>query len=203
MINGGIKLKNKIQEKDCNDKINILDIKNNSIYTKDNNIIAILKINSINMQLFSKKELVQKVKDISTELSSEMKEIKFFSISRPVDVSFLIDDLREKLDNSNNQKHKNLIKKNIAETIKLTLTGETVERQIFCIIYEKYNDYAEKTLQKRAVDLVNKFENCDIKCEILDEPYLIQLCNSFTNMNFAYKEDSDYMDSIPLLEGGI
>ena len=25
----------------------------------------------------------------------------------------------------------------------------------------------------------------------------------FSNMNFAYKEDSDYMDSIPLLEGGI
>ena len=37
-------------------EINILDIKNNLIYTRDNLIIAILKINSLNMQLFSKKE---------------------------------------------------------------------------------------------------------------------------------------------------
>ena len=40
--------------------INILDIKNNLIYTRDNLVIAILKINSLNMQLFSKKELVNK-----------------------------------------------------------------------------------------------------------------------------------------------
>ena len=45
-------------------EINILDIKNNLIYTRDNLIIAILKINSLNMQLFSKKELINKIKDI-------------------------------------------------------------------------------------------------------------------------------------------
>ena len=54
-------------------EINILDIKNNLIYTRDNLIIAILKINSLNMQLFSKKELKNKIKDITSELSTETK----------------------------------------------------------------------------------------------------------------------------------
>lgn len=188
------------KETTCNEQINVLDIRNNCIYTKDDYVISILKINSINMQLFSKKELQQKVKDITTELSSEIHEFKFFSISRPVDVSSLIDELRDKLNNSDNQKQKNLLKKNISETIKLTLTGDVVERQNFIIIFEKMSENAEKDLQKRGMELTQKFENCDITVEMLDDPYLIQLCNSFTNMNFAFKEDLDIEENIPSLK---
>ena len=48
--------KNKQKQKSCNEEINILDIRNNTIYTRDDYIIMALKIHSINMQLFSKKE---------------------------------------------------------------------------------------------------------------------------------------------------
>ena len=63
MINGGVNVFAKKEEKQrsCNDEINILDIKNNAIYTRDNYVIMALKLNSINIQLFSKKELTQKV----------------------------------------------------------------------------------------------------------------------------------------------
>ena len=59
-------------------EINILDIKNNLIYTRDNLIISVIKINSLNMQLFYKKELLNKVKEITSELSTETKEFKIF-----------------------------------------------------------------------------------------------------------------------------
>lgn len=187
-------------ENSANEEINVLDIKNNFIYTRDNLIFCILKINSINMQLFSNKELQQKVTDITSELSSESNEFKFFSISRPVDVGSLIDDLRERLNNTDNPKLKMILKKNINETLKLTMTGEVVERQNFMIIYEQYTDNSEKDLLKRAIDLINKFENCDIKAELLDEGLLIQLCNSFTNVNYAFKEDNEFEEKIPYLK---
>ena len=103
--------------KTCNEEINILDIRNNVIYTRDDYLIMALKINSINMQLFSKRELNQKIKEITTELTSDLKELKFFSISRPVDVTGLVDKLREILNNSESQKQKNLLKQNIKETV--------------------------------------------------------------------------------------
>ncbi len=192
--------KNNEIENSANEEINILDIKNNYIYTRDNLIISIIKINSINMQLFSDKELQQKVTDITSELSGENNEFKFFSISRPVDVGSLIDDLREKLNNTENPKIKMILKKNINETLKLTMTGEVIERQNFMIIYEQYTDNAEKDLLKRAIDLINKFENCDIKAELLDENLLIQLCNSFTNINYVFKEDTEFDEKIPYLK---
>ena len=192
--------KNNEVENSANEEINVLDIKNNYIFTRDNLIISIIKINSINMQLFSDKELQQKVTDITSELSSENNEFKFFSISRPVDVGSLIDDLREKLNNTENPKIKMILKKNINETLKLTMTGEVIERQNFMIIYDQYTDNAEKDLLKRAIDLINKFENCDIKAELLDENLLIQLCNSFTNVNYAFKEDTEFDEKIPYLK---
>lgn len=209
MISGGIRMfnilnifrKKKPKQLSCNEEINILDIKNNVIYTKDNNLIMALKIYSINMQLFSRRELNQKVKEITNELAGDLQELKFFSISRPVDVTGLIDSLRETLNDSDKQKQKNLLKQNIKETVRLTVTGDVVERQNFITISTKNTDIAEKELQKQAMDLSNKFSNCGIKTEILNEQELIQLCNSTLNINFAFKEDNDDVEErIPYLK---
>lgn len=202
MINGGVDVFAKKEEKQrsCNDEINILDIKNNAIYTRDNYVIMALKLNSINIQLFSKRELNQKVKEITSELSSDLRELKFLSISRPVDVTELVEKLREILSKSDIQKQKNLLKQNIKETIRLTITGEVVERQNFITIFEKNSDIAEKELLKRAMDLVNKFGNCGIKVDILNEQELIQLCNSTLNINFAFREDNEFEEKIPYLQ---
>ena len=180
-------------------EINILDIKNNLIYTRDNLIIAILKINSLNMQLFSKKEFKNKIKDITSELSTETKEFKMTSIARPVDVGSLIDFLRNILNNSTDSIQKRLLRENIRETLNLTLVGDAVERQNLLIISEVLSDNAEQEIQKRAREIVQKFDNCGMKLEILNDQYLIQVCNSFTNMSVATKEDSDYQDYIPHL----
>ena len=153
------------------------------------------------MQLFSRRELNQKVKEITNELAGDLQELKFFSISRPVDVTGLIDSLRETLNDSDKQKQKNLLKQNIKETVRLTVTGDVVERQNFITISTKNTDIAEKELQKQAMDLSNKFSNCGIKTEILNEQELIQLCNSTLNINFAFKEDNDEVeDRIPYLK---
>lgn len=180
-------------------EINILDIKNNLIYTRDNLVIAILKINSLNMQLFSKKELINKIKDVTSELSTETKEFKMTSIARPVDVGSLIEFLRTILNNSTDSIQKRLLRENIRETLNLTLIGDAVERQNLLIISEVLSDNSEQEIQKRAREIVQKFDNCGMKLEILNDQYLIQVCNSFTNMSVATKEDSDYQDYIPNL----
>ena len=194
------KWKKKEKKKSCNEEINILDIKNNAIYTRDGYVIMALKLNSINIQLFSKRELNQKVKEITNELATDLKELKFLSISRPVDVTDLVEKLRGILSRSDIQKQKNLLKQNIRETIRLTITGEVVERQNFITIFDKNGDMVEKELLKRAMDLTNKFGNCGIKVDILNEQELIQLCNSTLNINFAFREDNEFEEKVTYLQ---
>lgn len=186
--------------KSCNEEINIKDIRNNFLYTNDNKVMCYIKIQPLNLYLLSNKEQEQIIKQLSAELSSETKQMKFFSIARPVDIGSLIQDLQNRANNSLEQIQKGLLKKHINETVRLTFTGEAVERQNFLIIWQDVGDYAEKDLLKRAMELVNKFANCNIKSEILDEQYIIQLCSGFTNMNFAFKEDSDYEDYMPMIK---
>lgn len=185
------------KDKSCNDEINIKDIRNNFLYTKNEKIMLYIKIQPLNINLLSDKEQEQIIKTLAGELSSEIKEMKFFSISRPVDVGDLVEDLRKIQNESLDQVQKTLLSKHINETIKLTFTGDAVERQNFLIIWQDITEYAEKDLLKRAMDLVNKFASCNIKSEILEEQYIIQLCSGFTNMNFAFKEDSNYEDFMP------
>lgn len=192
-------LKQKENIKSCNDIINIKDIRNNFLYTKDNKIMCYIKIEPLNLDLLSNKEKQLVIRQLSSELSSETKEMKFFSIARPTDISTIIEDLQGYISIGVNQKQKNLIKKHINECVKLTLTGDAVQRQNYLIIWQDINDYAEKDILKRAMDLVNKFANCKIKTNILEEPQIIQLCSGFTNMNFAFKEDADYEDYIPII----
>ena len=186
--------------KTCNEELNIKDIKNNFLYTKDDNVMSYIKIQPLNLYLLSNKEQELIIRQLSAELSSEIKELKFFSIARPVDVGDLIEDLQEIANNCLDQIQKDLLKKHINETVRLTFTGEAVERQNFLIIAEPVGDYAEKDLLKRGMELVNKLANCNVKSEILEEQYIIQLCSGFTNMNFAFKEDSDYEDYMPIMK---
>ena len=186
--------------KTCNEELNIKDIKNNFLYTKDDNVMSYIKIQPLNLYLLSNKEQELIIRQLSAELSSEIKELKFFSIAIPVDVGDLIEDLQEIANNCLDQIQKDLLKKHINETVRLTFTGEAVERQNFLIIAEPVGDYAEKDLLKRGMELVNKLANCNVKSEILEEQYIIQLCSGFTNMNFAFKEDSDYEDYMPIIK---
>lgn len=189
----------KPHEKTCNEELNIKDIRNNFLYTNDNKIVCYIKIEPLNLSLLSIKEQEHIIKQLSAELSSETKTMKFFSIARSVDVENLINSLQDMAFNTLNQIQKSLLKKHINETIKLSFTGEAIERQNFLIIWQDYNDYAEKDLLKRATELINKFFNCGIKSGILQESNIIQLCSGFTNMSFAFKEDSDYQDYIPTI----
>ena len=133
-------------------------------------------------------------------LSLEQGEMKYFNIARAVDISPLQEYLTEIINTTDNTIQKRLLKTHLKEVQRLSLNGEIVERQSFLMINAKHDDNAEKDLLKRCLDLSNKFERCSIKTEILDEPSLVQLCNSFLNMNYAHREDTDIEDKVLMLK---
>lgn len=189
----------KKENKDCNEEIGILDIRNNFIYTDNDYVISGLKIHSINTQLLSKAESKSLIRDLSAEVSSEKEEMKYFTISRTVDITSLQEEIKQKIEDSDNVIRKNLLKNHLRELQNLSLNGEIIERQSFLMIHSKRVDNCEKNLLKRLNELSNKFERCGIKNEILDEYALIQLCNSFLNINYSSNEDFDISERIVIL----
>ena len=115
--------------------------------------------------------------------------MKFFGIARPVEVTNVVDDLKEIQGETLNQIQKSLLKSHANELLKLTYTGNRVERQIFLMMWQDINDYAEKDLLKRAMDISNKFAICNIKTEILNEQQIIlqygDIKKSENKLNFS------------------
>ena len=182
----------------CNSDIGILDIRNNYIYNIDGNTLAILKIETINTSLLTNKEKINLINELSSNLADENEEMKFYIMPSAIDITKFQDNILKVSENVNDPIRKRLLREELQDMQIRSLNGEICKKQCFLIIYKKTDDNCEKELLKRSIALEQKFSNCGIKLELLDETELIRVCNSFLNMNYATREnDLDMEERIP------
>ena len=197
-----------IAEKTANEFVNVKDIRDKFLYTKDGLIMSYLKITPISVDLFSKNEKMGIVKRLTAELSGLQYPFKFIAVSRPVDISPLIQELMDCLATSD-PKQKELLKQEISEMNNFAIGGEVIERQFYILIWMKAEvqengiSSVERDIYNRLKDLASKFSGCGVSCEILGQQDIVRLCNLVNNPAYMHMEDTDFEAAIPLLGGGI
>ena len=186
----------------ANEFVNVKDIKGKYLYTRDNLILCYLKINPISIDLFSKGEKQQLIKQLTANMSGIQHPFKFLAVSRPVDITPLISELSAALATSD-PKQKELLKQEILEMTTFALSGEVVERQFYIVLWENADEGAENDLLVKAKDMAGNFCDCGIGCEILEQQDIVRLCNLINNPAYMHLEDTDFTPSIPILGGGV
>lgn len=182
--------------------INVVDIKDTFLYTKDKYIISYLKINPISIDLLSKRETKTLLNQLTAELSAVREEWRFLAVSRPVDIFPLVNQYTDMKSSCSDSVQKELLKNEIREISNYALSGEVIERQFYIMIWEKeleQND-SERDLQKRIIDFANKFESCNVRTEILKKPDIIRLGNLINNPAYATVEDVAVDSVIPFIK---
>lgn len=198
--NANLKTKKDKQENEIvQDFVNVKDIKDKFLYTRDNKTILYIKVSPIDINLLSKKEQKSLAKILTSQTSGIQKELRFLAVSRPVDISPLISEYQEILETTTNQKQKELLRKEILAESDYSLNGEAVERQFYFILWEDYEEDSEKELLKRGNDLVSAFNTCEIAAEILREKGIYRLCNLVNNPAYINSEDETFNTTVPLL----
>jgi len=178
--------------------INIKDIKDRYLYTRGGMALVFLRIYSISIDLYSKSEKNVLIRQLTAELSDIQYPFKFMAVSRPVDISPLINDLTAMLKNSD-EKRKELLRQEILQMSSYALSGEIVERQFYISLWDKYEDGIEKDLYKRAALLAEKFTTNGIGCEVIGDKEIVRLINLVHNPSYVHLEDAETAASIPLL----
>ena len=74
--------------------INVRDVKDRHLYTKDGLVLCFLRIHAISIDLYSKSEKNNLIRQLTAELSDIQYPFKFMAVSRPVDISPLISDMQ-------------------------------------------------------------------------------------------------------------
>ena len=185
--------------------LNVKDIRGRVLYTKDDHVFAYIRVSPISIDLLSDGEKKTLISNLSSELSTLDNPFKFFCISRPVDISGLIDEFMELYSKTTDEVQKALLEQEIKLYKHFALSGETIERQFYMVIWDKLSEDTSGTeyaLNRRAKELVNKFRSCGITSEILGEEQIIGLCNLFGNPSYAHIENADVSAGMPLLKEG-
>lgn len=186
------------QQQTANEFINVKDIRDKFLYTLDNKIIMYIKINPIAVDLLSAREKKSLTKQLTAELSAEQKPFKFLAISRPVDISPLINDYSQLMTNTSNQKQKELLRNEMFVMSNYALSGDVVERQFYIMIWELCEEGIEREISKHCYELSSKFQGCGISCEILSQQDIVRLCNLVNNPASSHIEDTSFNTSMPL-----
>lgn len=197
-----MKKKNKIDNKKetAQDFVNVKDIKDKFLYTRDEKIISYIQINAIDINLLSKREKQTLARTLTAELTSERKTFKFIAVSRPVDISPLLTEYQNIISNTTNQKQKELLRHEIYSISNFALSGEVVERQFYIMLWEDYEEGIERDILKRAMEFASKLESSSIKCNILTENKIVRLCNLINNPAYTNIEDTSFEPTIPFLK---
>lgn len=182
--------------------INVRDVKDRYLYTKDGMVLIFLRVHSISIDLYSKSEKHSLIRQLTAELSDIRYPFKFMAVSRPVDISPLIVDMQSMLKDAGD-KQKELLRQEILQMSGYALSGEIVERQFYISLWENYEDGVEKDLFKRAVLLAEKFSGSGVGCDVLTEKEIIRLLNLVNNPSYTHLEDTEYNASVPTLKEDI
>ncbi len=168
--------------------VNVKDIHDRFLYTRDGQIIAYIKIHPISIDLFSDSEKEQICRVLTAELSSLQNSFKFLAVSRPVDITPLINEYTELLSETTDQKQKELLRNEMMEISNYATSGEVIERNFFIMVWRKYREGIEQDLIKECREMIQKYENANIQCELIKEPEIIRLCNLINNPAYSYYE---------------
>lgn len=190
---------NDVAVQTAQDFINVKDIKDKVLYTKDQYVFTYLRVHSISTELYSNTEKNILVRTLTAELSDIQYPFKFLAVSRPVDISPVISDMTEMLETAGD-KQKELLRQEILEMSSYALSGEVVERQFYIALWDSCEEGCETDLQKRAALLCEKFSASGILCEILGEQEIVRLLNLVHNPGYVHIEDTEYAATIPFLK---
>lgn len=179
-----------------NEFLNIKDIKRNYLYTLDNQIMVFIKVNPINIELLSDSELERKMDSEAIEFSNEQYAYKIMVIPRAVDISEHIREQEQLKKTLDDDVCIEIINNRIIATMEIVENKNIIENEFYIMLYDNYRDNIEHELNKRVNSWINRLNNCELKCEVLEERDIILLIKSFTIPEFARMEGTDYRDNI-------
>lgn len=179
-----------------NEFLNIKDIKGNYLYTLDEQVISFIKVNPMNIELLSDKELESKMDFASIEFSNEQFPYKIIVIPRAVDISDYIREQEELRNKLTSDVCIEIINNRIISTTEMIENKNIIENEFYIMIFDANKDNIEIELNKRANNWISRLKNCGLKSEILEERDIILLVKSFTIPEFARTEGTDYRDNI-------
>lgn len=190
--------KKEIKAKTAEELNNVDYIKDNILYSLDGQVFQYIRVFPISVDLYSTREQEVLTDELTARFSLiEDLSFRFIAVSRPVDISQLINELQEQLQESNNPKQREILKKEIAENAKFALEGDVVERQFYFRVHG--TEKTKEEMKRRAFEICKILNENKIEAKICDEYEIIKLGNMIAHPQYVYVDQNDIDNLLPVL----
>lgn len=172
------------RERNASDMVNVQDIDDIYLYTKDGYLITFLRIGNINMELLGKEELAMMTQRLAMSFEGDRDNFDYFTIPSQVDLDPNKDFLKKKYQQTEDIATRRGLNLMLQEMTRLSTSGENFEHQHLIKIWKKIGVNVKDTqneLKVRASEFRERYTQAGISCDVLKDREIIKLCNLFGN----------------------
>ena len=191
----------------ANEFVNVSDIRDIYLFTKDGYIFCYLRIYPFNLDLLSDQERKILTARIAAEFDGDRKNFAYESLPRELDLDSYKNHLKQR--RSECLEHlgrKNIIDCLIRQSADLSSSHENYEHQHFYKIWNHAGTNKAAVmadLKERINNLHRIYDSAQIKCEVMNEREIIKLCNLYSNRRSASYDviGNTLQPEVPLIRG--
>lgn len=172
----------------ANEFVNVKDIKDTFLYTKDNYVLCYLRIYYFNLDLLAKEDQRNLTKRLAAEFDGDRKDFAYCTLPRELDLDKYKNFLKQKrIEETESLGKKHIIDAMLKKATGLSSDHENYEHMHYYKMWKQINEYvskpvAEAELKERIMRLRNIYLSASIPCEIFSEREIIKLCNLYSNI---------------------
>lgn len=186
------------QRQTAQEFVNAKDVSDGCLYTLDGMIFAAVQITGLCLELYNRAELRHISRTLTTRLSEVRYPYKFLAVPRPIDVSRALMDYEDMYINADGGRRK-LLKSDMAELADKAVSGQTLERQYYIIIWGEAAKYDARDMSQRAAEMAKLISESGMQAAVLDERGYVRLCNLVNIPAYVQMESMDIDDTISVL----
>ena len=168
----------------ANEIINVMDIDDKFLYTRDGYIISFLKIGNINMELMGEDELKNMTMKLALSFESDKGDFDYFTLPSQVNLDPNKEYLRKKHQEIEDVGRRKGLDLMLQEMTRLSTSGENYEHQHYIKIWRKIGSNIKDTQNEQYIRLMefrDRYVMAGIPCEVMKDREIIKMCNVFGN----------------------
>jgi len=170
---------------------NISDVNDSLIFKKDQKIIALIRVGTVNMSLLSKNEKDMRIRQLFEVMNGINTRYKILSIARPVDLDGFIEQLKVKQSQETIGMKKRLLNNAMNHAAIMASGGEAVEQQFYLLMESDISsnpEYEKNTLLRTTKEIASNLNSAGLGSHLCTNQEIRDLLFIFSNPQQAAYE---------------
>lgn len=168
-----------VKKKTSQDWLPFYDVANSFIFRRDGELVAVLRIEPINISLKSEGEKRRIITTMHEALNGQLEPVQIFCLPRSVDLDVYLEKLHRQVKETSNQVKKRLLAEYVSYVATVVRAGEAIEHRYYVILSQKPSQYAKEELAQRAFELASNFSRSGLKVAVCDDAAILDMLFSF------------------------